>query len=268
MNISVYLNDGKVISSIGISGATNEEALTAIRAFGFGENKEKELDTRRSIGRQLLELEEERDEWKEKYKIECQHNDGIKMANDVLTKNFEALAKDRDAWKEMYKLECQHNDEIKIAYDQLAKDFNTIFRDRDEWRDKSNMLEKECASYNTRCMELIKERDEYKEIASDRDDLKIENDKVKELCDMLQNEKDELQKRFDLVREDYYEEKHKVSELKAENDKLKTALVGARSTCATLEQDTHFWKDRWEKDFNECVKLKKELEKCQEKSES
>lgn len=328
MNISVYLNDGEVISSVDINEATVEEALSAIKAFGFGENKEEWLysdnqkikykvevmDTRRSIGRQLLELEEERDKWKNDY------NEAVLYYNGLINKHIEEC----EEWKEKYKIECQHNDEIKMANDVLVKDFRTLMNDRDYWRDKSNMFEKCYTGADKRYLELQKElekykelasdredlkialdqandyvtavektRDqlisdcetlrnelnEYKEIASDRDDLKIENDKVKELCDMLQNEKDELERRFNLVREDYLEEHHQVSELigendnlkkeneklKIENDRVKTALVSAKTTCATLEQDKFFWKNRWESEFKDCIMLKKELEECQEK---
>lgn len=244
MNISIYMNDGSAISSIEINDATSEEAMTAIKAFGFGENEEdwlysdnqkiryrvEDLDTRTSIGRELLELEEARDEWKQKYSIEC-----------------------------------IHNDEIKKAYDQLVKDFTVITNERDEWKRKWERCKGNVEAFE----ELLKERDEYKEIASDRDDLKVENDKVKELCEMLQDESKELEKRFSLVREDLFKANHQVSELIAENDKLKTALVGAKCTCATLEQDILFWKNRWESEFEEGVRVKKELKECkQKKSES
>jgi chromosome segregation ATPase len=250
MNISVYLNDGEVISSVDINEATVEEALSAIKSFGFGENKEEWLysdnqkiryrvedsdkiriqalqEDRDKIFNELIELKglykdrvnellnmefklksidnltDECEEWKEKYKIECQHNDEIKMANDVLVNNFRILVKERDEYKEI----ASDRDDLKIALDQ-ANDYVTA-------------VEKSRDQLISDCETLRNELNEYKEIASDRDDLKIENDKVKELCEMLQNEKDELERKFKLVREDYFKANHQVSELIGENDNLK-----------------------------------------------
>lgn len=237
MNISVYLNDGEVISSVDINEATVEEALSAIRAFDFGENEDsdkiriKDLTCEVSALKDALnDVQEECDCWKENYKIECQHNDDIKKSYDKLTEDFNVLFRDRDEWRDKYAAEWRNNDNLKKAFKDLEnsssdllkqlEEYEQIASDRDEWRDKCNMLEKCYKSASTRCVELLKERDEYKEIASDRDDLKIENDKLKELCEMLQNEKDELERRFKLVREDYFDMQHQVYKLMVEKDKL------------------------------------------------
>lgn len=313
MNISIYMNDGSEVSSIDIQDATSEEALTAIRAFGFGGNGEKEewiysdnqkirykvedsdqirikeltenyeklkktdeilrmhctyyktryrefLKQLDAVEKDRVELKEkyetlqkERDEiieerdkifnelmeWKEMYKLECQRNeeikttkdfnslvikfgeenyhldelmaenDNLKKENEELKKTIEALKvhsgyyeaqynsclKNNDIledavneWKEKYAIECQHNDEIKKAYDVLTKNFKALMNNRDEWIDESNMFEKAYRSADTRCLELCRERDnlkaEYEKIRDERDNLIEERDLQDGLCSL------------------------------------------------------------------------------------
>lgn len=235
MNIDIYLNDGKVISSIGVNGATLEEALSAIKAFGFGENEKewlysdnqkiryrveysdkisiKDLTCEVSALKDTLndaqnensklyhknrEVMDERDVWKEKYKIECQLNDNLKQAfknlensssnllkrldeqleeykqitseNDQLKAQYKSCLENNDIledavneWKDKYAIECQHNDEIKKAYDELLKNFNDLVKERDEWRDKCNMFEKAYTSSSARYFEIFEERNKLKD---------------------------------------------------------------------------------------------------------
>lgn len=297
MNISIYMNDGSEVSSIDIQDATSEEALTAIKAFGFGENKEEDSDQIRikeltenyeklkktdeilrvhctyyktryreflkqldAVEKDRVELKEkyetlqkERDEiieerdkifnelmgLKEMYKLECQRNedikttkdfnslvikfgeenyhldelmaenDNLKKENEELKKTIEALKvhsgyyeaqyksclKNNDIledavneWKDKYAIECQHNDEIKKAYDVLTKNFKALMNNRDEWIDESNMFEKAYRSADTRCLELCRERDnlkaEYEKIKDERDNLIEERDLQDGLCSL------------------------------------------------------------------------------------
>ena len=320
MNMDIYLNDGKEISSIGISGATLEEASSAIKAFGFGENEEEwlysdnqkikyrveDLDTRRSIGRQLLELEEERDkwkndyneavlyyiglinkhieecdEWKEKYKIECQHNDIFyrETRYTSLLEELDAVKDERDEWKQKYSIECMHNDSIKKSYDELVKDFNDLVKERDDAKYLYENTTKAYDELHEKLEELERNVKYWKaryedEVNGRKEDVKFWKARHGDMDD----ERIELKKQLEeTIRElnEYKEIASDRDDLKVENDKLKMELVGAKTTCVTLEQDKFFWKNRWESEFKDCVrvkkeneKLKKELEECQPKSES
>lgn len=215
MDISVYFFDNVAVSSISINGATLEEALSAIKAFGFGENERVEDSDKiriKELEMTIKTLEEHEAYCQTRYKALSENND---ILEDAVNE-----------WKDKYAIECQNNDAIKKSYDELVKDFNDLVKERDDAKYLYENTTKAYDELHIKLEETIRELNECKEIASDRDELKVEN------------------------------------------DKLKMALVGAKTTCATLEQDKFFWKNRWESEFEEGVRLKKELEKWQPKSES
>ena len=190
MDISVYFNDLVAVSSIEIQNADGKEVVQIL-------NEICNYDT-----------------------IDARYgNENFKLYH----KNIEVMD-ERNEWKEKYKIECQHNDEFKKAYDELTKNFNTLIKNRDEWRDKCNMLEKAYTSTETRCLELLKELEEYKEIASDRDDLKIEIDQLKaqyksclENNDILEDAVNEWKDKYDKLVKERDEWRDKCDKLKSES---------------------------------------------------
>ena len=123
MNISIYMNDGSAISSIEINDATSEEALTVIKAFGFGENEEKWLysdnqkiryrvEELKACQEEIGNLNYECDGWKAKYDAECQQTDILKKTCDDLSKNLKKSLDDFSELKKEYDISLE--DRIKL----------------------------------------------------------------------------------------------------------------------------------------------------------
>lgn len=228
---------------------------------------------------------DEINEWKQKYENECKHNDVIKKSYDRLAKSFEELIKERDEYMGKY----ERNKEIT---NRLYGEVTKLQNERDEWKSKWErrkgnveafeelLKERDDAKYlyetttkaydelHIKLEETIRELNEYKKIASDRDDLKIALDQANEYVAAVEKSRDEWIGKCESIKEKYMKISNERDDLKIENDKLKTELVEVEDRCATLDQDRFFWKNRWESEFEEGVRLKKELEKWQPKRES
>ena len=145
MNISIYMNDGSAISSIDITDADYDEILEILKQ-SIDSDGIFTVDNGDDSVSKIKELEEERDELREKYIAECQISMSLcnyknlyaesalecekwKAAYESKKKyrkeaylNWMHFKEECDDWKAKYEAECQQTDILKKTCDDLSKE--------------------------------------------------------------------------------------------------------------------------------------------------
>ena len=167
---------------------------------------------------EIEKLNDEINEWKQKYENECKHNDVIKKSYDRLAKSFEDLVKQLNDAKYLYEGTTK-------AYDELHKNFE----------------------------DTVRELNEYKKVASDRDDLKIALDQANDYVTAVEKSRDEWIEKCETLKQasmncmdERDSAKNKVWELERNVIYWKSRYESKDILCKRLEERLKEWQPKSE----------------------
>ena len=176
-----FNDDGMSLSSVEVMDANGEEVSEMLKTLKdiFNANDNKDYENIRDIVERCNRCSNDAEYFKLKYEKALEQITELEESAEepqACYGEIEKCNEEIDELKLKYKIECQQNDVIKKSYDRLAKSFEELVKERDEWKSKCERRKGNVEAFE----ELLKERDEYKEIASDRDELKIKLDAANE----------------------------------------------------------------------------------------
>lgn len=244
MNFSIYFQSG---ANIDFYDATPNDISETLQKIGvkFGEptNNDK--------------LENDVEYFKLKYEKALEQISELDESVEELQACYGEIEKRNDEineWKQKYENECKHNDVIKKSYDRLAKSFEELVKERDDAKYLYEGTTKAYDELHIKLEETIRELNEYKKIAGDRDDLKIALDQANDYVTAVEKSRDEWIE--------------KCETLKQASMNCMDERDSAKNKVYELERNVIYWKSRYEaKDFL-CERLEERLKEWQPKSES